>query len=122
MINDKLRFFITPMIEYIENSFPKKCSCEKEFKDFKDFILKTTPVGDLNSPFFNKKIDPFGCLSYVNCSCKSTILIKCEDTNDEMHNYFKKTIIEEAQKQNCDPIVLLNELREEIRNKVLNNI
>ncbi len=122
MLSEKLKSFINPIIDFCSLEFPKKCSCcETEYVDFKHFIEQTTPIGSVTggTPDGSVKRDIFGILSWVNCACGSTMIISCMDVQKGMYQIFKEVVINEAQTQNTTPETILNEIRQEIRQKIV---
>ncbi|BAI80689.1 hypothetical protein DEFDS_1221 [Deferribacter desulfuricans SSM1] len=70
-------YLIDKIIDSLKKQFPKKCSCGKEFKDFKEFIENTSLPAPQNLQIFDCD-DVHEVLSLRNCNnCNSTIAIRC---------------------------------------------
>ena len=106
--------FIRPIVSVCRQQFPKKCgSCNKAYTSFEDFIRATQPIGVPAA--FNEGDDPFGILSYVNCSCGSTLLLQCEEMAGDTHRRFNEMLAAESSRLGVTPRDILLELRAAIR-------
>lgn len=113
---EKLEEFIDPIIAMCGAQFPRKCgNCKKEFSDFRHFVADTRPLGAPQcSP---GTADPFGLISYVNCECGSTVVLRCADP--AAHERFKRVLEEEAKITGRSPKELLLDIRSEVRRRML---
>ena len=112
----KLKDFIEPIIAMCGAQFPRKCAnCKKEYSDFRHFVADTRPRG---APQCSPETDdPFGLISYVNCECGSTIVLRCADP--EAHAQFKQVLEAEAKLTGRRANELLHDIRAEVRRRVL---
>lgn len=118
MLSQDILYFVEPMIQMASSRFPKSCkTCGHIYKTFREFISKTAPLG---APMADDKdtLDPLGMISFVNCDCGSTLVIKCEDPNSENHKMLEKALANEAIAQGCTREQVLLQLRDVIRKKV----
>ena len=113
---EKLEYFIEPIIAMCATQFPRKCqNCKKEFKDFRHFVADTRPLG---APQCSAETeDPFGLITYVNCECGSTVVLRCADP--AAHEQFKQVLEAEAKKTGRSSMELLLEIRAEVRRRML---
>jgi hypothetical protein len=108
--------FIDPIIKLCVSQFPRCCpNCGEKFKDFRDFISKSRPIGDLQ--YLPDEKDEFGLLTYVNCICGSTITLSCSDA--KIHSKFSKILEEEIKKTGTSKKELLLALRSAVRERVM---
>ena len=66
--------------DYVHSLFPRSCrSCKREFVSFKDFLVNTTPVGEVMS--WDAEVgdwqpkQPFGIIAHANCRCGTTLAL-----------------------------------------------
>jgi len=105
--------------DFISRQFPRKCECcGKNFRSFAEFIRNTTHVGkpvsydtdQLSWQLYN----PIGTIGMVNCSCDTTLAISSIGmdlkTLWRLMNWGRK----EAKKQG----IMISDLLENLRNKM----
>ncbi|MGA1847325.1 hypothetical protein [Deferribacter abyssi] len=105
---------IDKIIKSINSQFPKKCSCGKLFKNYKEFIDNTTLPAPQSLQLFDCS-DIHEILSLRNCkTCNSTIALRCM-----LDDKYKKSLLELIKND-----VVLNNLEEDeflqiFRNEVI---
>lgn len=115
-LSENAKKFVEPIIKTCEAQFPKKCAnCGREYSSFKEFVRLTKVKG---SPQYSSEInDPFGLISYADCQCGSTLVLKCAD--ERMHELFMKMIDSESAKTGCLKKEILMSIRDEVRSKAV---
>ncbi|HOW89176.1 MAG TPA: hypothetical protein PL037_02760 [Elusimicrobiales bacterium] len=111
----RLKAFVKPITAMCASQFPRKCSCGRNFDDFPQYIRGTAALGPPQCSCL--KNDPFGLLSFRNCSCGSTLVLNC--TDPEAHAQFCRVLKEESKATGRSARELLSELRSEIHSRVL---
>lgn len=116
MLSRRLESFVEPIIAICRSQFPRSCNgCGHRFNDFEQWISETDPVG---MPTIDQaQADPFGMISWVNCKCGSTLILKCEDM--EKHGQFMQGLADESVASGRSVSDLLQEVRRAIRQRVL---
>ena len=88
---DDLAAFVKPILAICASQFPRRCAnCGAVFSNFKKYVAGTCSLG---APQCSAKLnDPFGLISYRNCACGSTIMLRCADsaTHDEFYRVLRK--------------------------------
>lgn len=124
MMDLKTSQFIDHIIARCCEEFPRPCStCGRVFESFSDFILKTTPIGepvsyDTMEDLIKDGGHPVGSLSYVNCSCGTTLSIQCGDASSEQYLALVASIDGDARHNGLSVDAVLEILRQEIRTRV----
>ena len=104
--------YLAPILATCRSQFPKRCrKCNKVFPSFDIYVKETGPVG--TQPDFSDDDDPLGFLSLVNCSCGTTIALRCE--TPDIHRAFLETLRREARAAGRSEIEVLTALRDRIR-------
>ena len=117
MLSQNMATFVDAIIAVCKSQFPVQCgTCGKVFESFDQFVRLTVPVGAPCS--FDGESDPIGVLSYVNCSCNSTLALRCEDMTAEQHQAFFAAVTREMQLTQKSSDEILAELRSVIRSCV----
>lgn len=123
MLPERLEPFLEPIMAMCRSQFPRACgSCKRQFVDFKQFVCMTDPIGALMPMFEEPDNDPFGIISWVNCKCGSTLLLHCEDMNGAQHHQFMRVLHEESDANGRSVRDLLLNLRERIRQRVIDDV
>ena len=112
----RLREFVEPIITMCATQFPKKCNtCGKTFNSLREFVGDTKNLGSPQCS--NQNDDPFGLLSYRNCTCGSTLTLNC--TDPKSHAVFCRVLDEEVAASGRSEKDLLLALRSEVHRRVL---
>lgn len=119
MLPEPLAAYIDPMIAMAGGQFPRACNaCRRPFADFKQFVRETKPIG---RPTLAREVerDPISMISWTNCPCGSTLILKCADAKGEMHGRFAAALEEASRKSGNSTAELMEVLRAEVRRRVL---
>lgn len=111
---------------HLERQFPKVCSnCNRRFDTFRDFVLVTKPVGSTVSYDAElgdwKPTEPVGTMTFANCSCGNTLSLSSAGMSLLRLWSLMNWARIETQKRGQTLKELLNHLREEINQQVLND-
>jgi len=110
-----LEMFQARILATCKAQFPRACgNCGKVYQNFQEWIVNTKPVG-APMPDEIEDEDPIGLMSFVNCGCGSTLVLKCEDPDGEAHRAFNQALRAEAARTGRTERDILLELRERIR-------
>jgi hypothetical protein len=105
-----------------KSQFPKECgTCGKVYPSFKSYVEGVSPIGLPKIDHIEDQ-DPLGLMSFGNCVCGSTLVIRCEDLGrdaEEKHKYFNEAIRQEEAEIGRPASAILLELRSWIRESVL---
>ena len=69
--------------DHIYGLFPRTCPrCKREFVNLKDFLVNTSPVGEVRSWDADEEDwlpkEPLGIMALANCRCRTTIALSSE--------------------------------------------
>lgn len=114
---EELSPFLDRIIEICSAQFPLKCGkCGREYRDFRYFVLHSKPTGRIMTLREGPEGD-FSSLSCVNCSCGSTMCLKCTDS--EAHKGLSAALRNAADAGRVSESSLLEALRAEVRRRAL---
>ena len=119
MLSAGLEQFVEPIMAMCRSQFPRMCStCKHQFDDLGQWVRVTDPIG---VPTLDEETetDPFGMVSWVNCACGSTLILKCQDMDGPRHLQFTQALAAESASTGRDLKELLQDLRRTIRQRTL---
>jgi hypothetical protein len=110
---------------HFERLFPRNCpNCCRLFATLRDYIQVTTPLWpsiDYNLGLGdNPTVAPVGGYAMANCVCGSTLVLSSQQMSPEQTQQLKKWIRVEAARRGLKTSEFLDQLRNEIRQRVLN--
>ena len=118
MLSPRLELFIEPIIAMCRSQFPRSCSnCLHRFDDFDQWIRGTKPIGVPTLDSEETEADPFGMISWVNCTCGTTLILECEDM--ERHRQFTQALADESAATGRCEGDLLQSIRRAVRRRVV---
>jgi hypothetical protein len=114
MLSERLMAFQQGILRMCESQFPRCCgTCGRIFSSFKDYVVGMSPV---NSPMPDREDDdPIGLMSFANCTCGSTLALRCEDTSGDAHRRFNEAVRLEMRETGRREREILIELRDVLR-------
>lgn len=112
MLPETLSVFVGPMAAMARRQFPLTCpGCRRRYDDFAEFIKSTVPVGaTLGYP-----LDSLGMISWVRCSCGSSLTVRCGDAAGEDHRRFVAALNAEARALGRTTESLMADMRDAVR-------
>jgi len=109
--------FIDKIINALEEQFPRRCSCGKEFENLKDFLENTTLPSLQNLQIFDCEHTQ-EILALRNCNnCHSTISVRCALNQND-----KKTLLNSIKEDISNNLLKEDEFLILFRDQVLKNI
>lgn len=109
---------------HLEGQFPKVCSvCRRSYRDFREFLLLTTPVGSTKS--YDAELNdwsplrPLGTVTCANCPCGNTLMLSSEGMPVQQLWPLMDWARTETQQRGQTVEQLLNYLRDAMRKQVL---
>lgn len=107
---------VPEMIGVCRTQFPRECGvCGRRFSRFEEWIALTDPIA---SPTFDESCDdPIGMISWVNCSCGTTLVLHCGHQGAG-HDAFAAVLAATSSSSGLTPAALLQQLRREVRRQV----
>lgn len=122
MLSNRLCSFVPDMLKICQTQFPRKCgTCGKLYPSFKSYVEGVSPIGLPKIDHIEDE-DPIGLMSFGNCACGSTLLIRCEylgGNAGEMHQRFNETLRQEEAATGHSINDILFELRAMMRSAAL---
>jgi len=120
MLPHALELFVEPIIAMCRSQFPWSCGkCQHRFDDFEQWVRGTDPIG-VPTIGENTEVDTFGMLSWVNCTCRTTLMLECEDM--KRHRQFQQALGDESAANGRSVSDLLQDLRRAIRQRVIRDV
>ncbi len=114
------------MREHLEGLFPKVCPvCNRTYDTFRDYLLIAKPEGSAIS--YDAEVDdwnpanPIGTLTFANCPCGNTLALSSEGMPLLRLWSLLNWARIETKKRNQSPEELINYLRDQITQQVLND-
>ena len=120
MLPQRLELFVEPIIAMCQSQFPRSCgTCQRRFDGLEQWVLETDPIG---VPTMDEWIeaDPFGMISWVNCTCRNTLVLECEDM--KKHRQFTQALADESAASGRSVSDLLQDLRRAIRQRIVRDV
>ncbi len=109
---------------HFEGLFPRSCSgCGRTFATLRDYILTTETVGGVRS--YDAELgdwapdEPLGSMALANCPCGNTISLGTDGMALEHRLALLNFVKEASERLAVAPAVVLERLRDEVRNQVL---
>lgn len=110
--------------QYYESLFPRNCpKCQRQFRTLREYLLATTPIGHAHS--YDAEIGdwepliPVGTAMCSNCRCGTTIVLLTDQMEHSQRLALLDWIRSETRRQSISPTVLLDSLRNKVRQLVL---
>jgi hypothetical protein len=109
---------------HMERHFPKTCpNCNRCFEDLRSYIVGTKRVGQTIS--YDAEIEdwkpqsPLGAIAMTNCPCGSTLALTTHGMDLPDIHAILAWVKEEKHRQGCDAIEIIDQIRDEIRKRIL---
>lgn len=110
--------FTKDMLKICRAQFPRTCgTCGRNYPSFKDYVETVEPL-DVPKIDHIEDEDPIGLMSFGNCPCGSTMVIRCEDLDGDAadkHRRFNEALRQEEITTGHSVRDILHELRRLLR-------